>query len=118
MKTIEETRFIRLLMLRDELGSIAELSRVTGISYAQISQWANKIKKSGTDKVRNISSESARLIEKKLDKPYGWFDQPVFGKGAEETKEIDAIMSILCSMSLEELKRSRKIFRLLNSRKD
>lgn len=93
MNTIEETRLLRLKMLRDELGSVAEIAKRTGISYAQISQWINESPDSKTGKIRNMRSESARLIENKLGKEQGWFDQPINNEAID--KKMGALLKLV-----------------------
>lgn len=94
MKTIEETRLSRLKIAIEECGGIPLFSKKTDISYAQISQWVNKSPDSKTGKPRTISSSSARNIEVILDKPCGWFDQPVYTELEKITNAIDTLVSL------------------------
>lgn len=75
--TIEETYRKRLKMLTDEYGGQKKLSEVIEKSPAQISQWIKAAPDSKTGKPRSLKSETAREIEKRTNKPIGWFDQPV-----------------------------------------
>lgn len=75
MKTIEETRLDKLLILRDELGSTKALAELLGKSSSQISQWLNQSPDSKTGKPRAINNASAREIEQLARKPKGWMDQ-------------------------------------------
>ena len=75
--TIEETYRKRLKMLTDEYGGQKKLSEVIEKSPAQISQWIKGAPDSKTGKPRSLKSETAREIEKRTNKPIGWFDQPV-----------------------------------------
>ena len=78
MKTVEETRHDRLLMLRDEYGSVAELAKKLEKSYAQVSQWINRSVSTRNGQPRSMNSETVRDIELKTNKPRGWMDQPVY----------------------------------------
>ncbi len=77
MKTIEETYRERLQMLIEEHGSQTELGKLIDKSPAQISQWINASPDSKTGKPRSLKSDTARDIEKALNLPNAWFDQPV-----------------------------------------
>lgn len=77
MKTVDEIRHDRLLMLRDEYGSTAELSRVVEKSYSQVSQWVNRSISTRNGQPRTMNSETAREFEIKTNKPRGWMDQPI-----------------------------------------
>ena len=112
MNTIEETRLLRLKMLRDELGSVSEIAKVTGITYAQVSQWVNESPDSKTGKVRNISSESARLIEKKTGKDRGWFDQPVDMEITD--KEVEALIKMVKQMPKENRPHAKRLLDVAN----
>lgn len=77
MKTIEETYRERLQMLITKHGSQTDLGKLIDKSPAQISQWINGSPDSKTGKPRSLKSDTAREIEKALDLPRAWFDQPV-----------------------------------------
>lgn len=78
MKTIEEIYRERLAILIAEAGkSQAKLAKALDKQPAQISQWLNASPDSKTGKPRVMSREIAREIEKKLNKPVGWMDQPI-----------------------------------------
>ena len=77
MKTIEETYRERLQLLINEYGSQQELAQMIDKSASQISQWLNGSPDSKTGKPRSLKSDTAREIEKALNKPRGWFDQPL-----------------------------------------
>ena len=74
MKTIEELRAEKLNKLLDKSGSVADLAKKLDKSYAQVWQWINRWPRSKTGKPSAISSESARYIEAKFNKPSGWMD--------------------------------------------
>jgi len=75
MKTAEENRQENLILIAKELGSMAEVSRKTGIAESQLGQWAKAHKDSKTGKPRKMTSESARAIEQALGKERAWMDQ-------------------------------------------
>jgi len=100
MNTIEETRLIRLNILKEEYGSIAALSKKTGISYSQLNQWFNQSPDSKKGKPRAIHSTSARQLENTCNKHRGWMDQPVVGNN---DKKILAIVDILEQLDENEL---------------
>ncbi len=77
METIEDVRRNNLRYLVKKMGSVRAVADTLGKSSAQISQWLNASPDSKTGKPRNISTQSAREIERILDKPRGWFDQPI-----------------------------------------
>ena len=83
MKTIEETYRARLRLLIAEYGSQAALARAIDKAPAQISQWVNGSPSSITGPPRSLKSETAREIEEKLNKPKGWFDQPITSEKTE-----------------------------------
>ena len=93
--TIEETRLSRLLILKEEYGSVAALAEVLGMSNpSQLSQWINRSPDSKTGKPRSINSASARDIEKKTGKPAGWMDQPVYSDNEKLTHAIDILTGL------------------------
>ncbi len=108
MKTIEETRLIRLKMIRDECGTTAALSAKVGTSHAQLSQWLNESPDSKTGKPRTIASASCRKIEKILGKEKGWMDQPTYECG---DKELEAAFDLMKTLKPHEL---RKIPEIIN----
>lgn len=74
MATINETRRLRLQLWIDEHGgNQAALARTINKSTVQLNQWLG----TGKQGNRNISTTSARRIEKIGGKPHGWLDQPV-----------------------------------------
>lgn len=75
MKTVDEIRRENLAALIKEAGSQAELSKKTGKSASQISQWLNASAKSGSGKPRVMGNAMARQMEVVLGKPTGWMDQ-------------------------------------------
>lgn len=77
MEKIEDIRRARLRLLQQEVGSQAELYRITGIAPSQLSQWANGSPDSKTGKRREMSTSSARRLEMSTGKPEGWMDQPI-----------------------------------------
>lgn len=74
MKTIEAIYRENLARLIAEQGSQAKLSKLTGKSPAQISQWLNASIDSKSGKPRVMSRESARELEQLLGKSEGWMD--------------------------------------------
>lgn len=77
MKSIDEINRDRLNLLIQEVGSQVALSRIIDRSPAQISQWKNASKYSGSDKRRAMDRHTARYIEKMTRKPVGWMDRPI-----------------------------------------
>lgn len=91
MKTVEETRHDRLLMLKDEYRSVAALAKQLEKSYAQVSQWINRSISTRNGQPRSMNSETARYIESKTNKPKGWMDQPIRIDNSEETIQLGVI---------------------------
>jgi len=77
MQPVEVTRREKLAILIREAGSQSELSEKIEKAPAQISQWLNASTNSKTGKPRVMSNAIAREIELKLEKPFGWMDQPL-----------------------------------------
>jgi SOS-response transcriptional repressor LexA len=77
MSTVEENRRQRLILLQKEFGTQVALAEKIGKSPAQISQWKNASKYSGSEKRRAMDRSTARHIEKMTGKPEGWLDQPI-----------------------------------------
>lgn len=74
MDRIAEIRHRNLLVLVEEAGSAANLSRLTGVPAAYLSQCINRaLTKSGQP--RNVGAEVARKLETGMGKPAGWMDQ-------------------------------------------
>lgn len=77
ISTVEENRRQRLIELENEFGSQVALAEKIGKSAAQISQWKNASRYTGSTKRRVMERSTARHIEKMTGKPEGWMDQPV-----------------------------------------
>lgn len=106
MKTVEETRHDRLLMLRDEFGSVAELAKKLNKSYAQVSQWVNRSVSTRNGQPRSMNSETVRDVEIKTGKPRGWMDHPVSFDSLETvTKEF----KISSDMSLPRIEAHQEL---------
>jgi len=95
MDTIEETRLKRLIILmnelRNEFKTDAAFAEKIGKSESQLNQWLKRAPDSKTGKPRSVSSQIAREIETKCNKPRGWMDQPVVD---EAQKFLDALETI------------------------
>lgn len=76
MKTIAETRILKLKELVAEYGSAKALAERISKDPSQLSQWMNASKDSKTGKPRGMSSDIARYIETSCEKPSGWLDTP------------------------------------------
>jgi transcriptional regulator with XRE-family HTH domain len=76
MATVEEARRKNLQALRQECGSVQGLADKLGRSVSQVSQWLNASVDPKSGKPRNISTRSARMIEKALRLPECWLDSP------------------------------------------
>lgn len=79
MKTIAETRLIRLNMLIKQFNdSLAELNEAVGLvrTDSSLSQIRNKSAHSKTGKPRTMGDDMARKIENKLNLEIGWMDTP------------------------------------------
>lgn len=79
LTTIEEIYRSRLKLLIKRFGKQAELAKAIGKSPSQISQWVNASPDSKTGKPRCMERQTAREIERMLQLPDGWMDQPVEG---------------------------------------
>ena len=100
MKTIEEIRRENLNILIGEFPSAASFSEKIGKSPSQVSQWKNSSIDSKSGKPRNIDSETAREIEKALEKEKGWMDHDHSDIGLEQFKKLDpAIRAALMRQS-------------------
>jgi hypothetical protein len=80
MKTIEETRRQRLELLLKKYGSLAGLNDALG--WVRTDSRLSRIKNANSrtdrsDKVFQMGSPMARVIEDALDLPKGWMDTPV-----------------------------------------
>lgn len=113
MKTIEETRRERLLLLKIEFKTYAELSRLTDISEAQFSQWANSSLDHKTGRPRVIHSDSARKIELGTKKPVGWMDQPIYA----HSEKIGHVIDIMQTMDLGQAEELKRIAEVLSGRR-
>ena len=110
MKTIEETRLSRLLMLIEEYGSVAALARKLKVDDAQVNQWKKQYGDSKTGKPRAIGSISARKIEEKTGKPRGWMDQPVY---ESSDQEINATIELIKKLPPDQLHKVEEIVNLV-----
>lgn len=93
MKTVDEIRRENLVILANEYQTAGALADLLEISSSQLSQWKSASKHSATGKPRRMSSDSARHIEEKCGKPYGWMDMchsPDYVENAERIfQEVD-----------------------------
>ncbi len=81
--TNDEIRRENLAILIQEAGGVRSLADRVGISSAQVSQWKNASPNSKTGKPRNISTASARMLERAFNHPPGWMDASHQEKNAE-----------------------------------
>ena len=77
LTTIEEIYRSRLKLLIKRFGKQADLAKAIGKSPSQISQWVNASPDSKTGKPRCMERQTAREIERALQLPDGWMDQPI-----------------------------------------
>jgi hypothetical protein len=77
MKTADEIRHARFLLLLEEAGSVKAMADRLGVSSAQISQIKNRSAHSTSGKPRSIGDDQARRIEVAFSKPKGWMDSPL-----------------------------------------
>lgn len=92
MKTIDEIRHERLLLLLQEYPTVQALADKIERKAAQVSQWKNRsMRTTGTP--ATIDSDSARHIEERTGKPRGWMDND---------PALDAAASLLASRSKGE----------------
>jgi hypothetical protein len=79
MKTVDETRRLRLDMLLDKYGSFAKLNEALGWTRtdSRLSRIKNQNQRTDRDgKVFQMGSPMARAIETELGLPVGWMDTP------------------------------------------
>ena len=78
MQTVFETRRIRLRMLIDKHGSIADLNVALGWerTFARLSQIQNRSIRSDRGTPYEMGDVTAREIEEKLGLEEGWMDTP------------------------------------------
>lgn len=69
----KEIRTHNLSLLEEEFGSLAELSRLSGLSEKYLSQIKNKTKQRGT--IRGMGDRAAKQLEDGCGKAAGWIDQ-------------------------------------------
>jgi hypothetical protein len=89
MRTVEEVRRIRLGMLRERLGTLAELNERLGLLRrdSTLSQILNSSRSSsGSTKI--MGSELARRIETTFDLEVGWMDtDPAYDNAAQRLSQ-------------------------------
>lgn len=77
MATIDQIYRDNLRLLVQEAGgTVTALAARLGKQNAQVSQWLNGSKDSKTGKPRTLARATARDIERVMNKPEGWMDQP------------------------------------------
>lgn len=79
MKTVDETRRMRLDMLLEKYGSFANLNEALGWTRtdSRLSRIKNQNQRTDRDgKVFQMGSPMARAIEQALNLPTGWMDTP------------------------------------------
>jgi hypothetical protein len=78
MQTIDETRRVRLGMLKKKYGKWADInSKLDWVrTSARLSQIYNKTRRKGRDTYYVMGDPTAREIEEKLGLPTGWMDTP------------------------------------------
>lgn len=74
MKLIDDIRRENIARLVDEAGSLKGLADRLQRQDSQVSQWLHGSAHSVTGKPRGMRSETARMIEKTMNKPVGWLD--------------------------------------------
>ena len=82
VKVVEEVRRERLLELREEFGSLAELNEALGFTRTDstLSQIINRSANSKTATPKTMGSQLARDLEAAAQKPRGWMDtDPAMG---------------------------------------
>lgn len=106
-------RRLNLSVLLDEFETQAEFAQKTGIPPSLLSQ----LKRGASHGGRNIGANLARKIEKKLNKPSGWMDQP---QGwSREIISPDATLPGTDKLGAEDLLLLRMMIdRLLDKNKD
>lgn len=116
VKVVEEVRRERLLELREEFGSLAELNEALGFTRTDstLSQIINRSANSKTKTPKTMGSPLARDLEAAAKKPRGWMDtDPAMGwpfenltrsrfdrlterqKGAVEMAVLEAIQKLI-----------------------
>jgi len=77
MRTVEETRRLRLAQLVQEKGSYVALNGLLGMSArdSTLSQIANASRGSKTGQPKTMGSPMARKLETVCGKPVGWMDR-------------------------------------------
>lgn len=76
MKTVEEVRRARLVLLKEELGTLVALNAKIGLTArdSTLSQIMNLAKNSKTGKGKGMGSPMARKLEAACGKEVGWMD--------------------------------------------
>lgn len=76
MKTVEEVRRERLAMLKEQVGSYAQMNRAMDLQErdSTLSQIGSQSLGSKTEKPKTMGSDLARKLEVVFHKPRGWMD--------------------------------------------
>lgn len=116
MKTIAETRRIRLDMLVKRHGdSLAKLNEVLGLDRtdATLSQIRTQAKHSKTGKPRSMGDDLARRIENTLLLDRGWMDTPP--TPSEQYGDHDTRAMVMAAMDKLPYKDHATVLRLVNA---
>lgn len=74
LKLIDDIRRENLKLIAADVGGVTKLAERIGKHPAQVSQWLNGSKNSGTGKSRGMRTTTCREIEQQCGKPQGWLD--------------------------------------------
>lgn len=98
MKTVEEVRRERLLMLKAELGTLVALNEKIGLDKrdSTLSQILNSAPNSKTGKGKEMGSPMARKLETLCGKEVGWMDTD-----PDLTREIRVFRPDTAALALE-----------------
>ncbi len=101
-------------MLEKECGSQAALADKIGKAAAQVSQWKNASPSSSTGRKRAMSSDAAREIEVKTNKPRGWMDTPPSYVEMHPDDRISHAMRVMESMTPYQLDQAVRVLDTLS----
>lgn len=115
MKTTGDIRRANLLLLIEEVGSQAELSRITRVAAPVISQYSRGVERAPGERRRVIGDDIARRIESKMGKPTGWMDvDRSIARNHEEAAMLDGIR-LLSRGQIETLQKLIEQFAAANT---
>lgn len=121
MDTIQSTRRANLGLLLQEIvaelgterGAAAELARRSGVAASQISQTSRQVLHQG-QKPRKIGDDTARKLERGMNKHEGWMDMPHDVRISREDEEVVGSLQALTPSQRALIEQQIREFARLN----